>query len=833
MRQQQDFREVHQQNLIKMKELQKFQNSAFDEFTKQKFIEDQKIIMELSGRLQELQNEVNCMKDSRDFRDAESIRSGNSHVTSPPGVFPKHPPFEGMLRPSFTSQRQTEEPPNTWDTSGISGNVFAHPQASSSAPYPQELNSTWKKTIEEPIHMSTAEKSGRPERDQDLRCQSGPSAKDSVIFSGGDYFKNYGADQQRLQISDLHFDKFPTPATFACWKIRFKTEVCTCSQFPTETMQWIKEVELVDSVDELRSSSSTRGISMPNFEVLDARIASALNKIIHNSHFKRKISLDEQKAQKEDRFLRGRQIAYLIYEQFRVTGTHDSVENYTDLFTIALRNDDIQEFDSKWDGILLSMTKIPHDDILEGLYKLRIRESEKLRTVLELYVLETHQKKLGPDYHRLKAMVKRSIEQEIRNKNFGARSGNFEKNAVVKNQGTKQRVQRILGDCWQWETNGQCVKGNNCSFRHDMNKRGKSSPSNPSQNSFMRHSERKPSRTRSPRGKSPSGRMSRWPCKDYLRGTCNNSFCERWHPPECLFYKNNNGCRFGEKCSFAHRQVDAQPTKWSKSNNDKSAVAILKKENWQEREWVSDSCHDRTGKPVSGKKLGQNSSRSQFSVARQLGCVFQDMTPPKSILRKSTDMPKPIQRVKFKKAIARHTKIRDQNPSLGYICPGEPHERSLNAPKFEDRSQEETEWQEQGAREAAWKLAKSVLKLKEHERAAFFSLPENMCLPASTFKPEERDFVVDSGASMHMISKKDLSKAEMDTLTKSCSPTIVITANGEVQTHEEATVYVKELDIFLTNEVLENTPAVLSLGKLCDEKRVFLRMDQWSKTTSH
>ena len=396
---------------MKMKELQKIQNSTFDEFTKQKFIEDQKIIMELSGRLQELQNEVNCMNDSKDFQDAETIRSGNSHVTSPPGLFPKHPPFQGMLRPSFISQRQTEEPPNIWDSSGISGNVFAHPQTSSSAPYPQELNSTWRKTIEEPIHMSTAEKSGRPERDPDLICQSGPSAKYSVIFSGGDSSKNYGADQQRLQISDLHFDKFPTPATFACWKIRFKTEVCTCSQFPTEAMQWIKEVELVDSVDELRSSSSTRGISMPNFEVLDARIASALNKIIHNSHFKRKISLEEQQAQKEDRFLRGTQIAYLIYEQFRVTGTDDSVENYTDLFSIVLRNDDIQEFDSKWDGILLSMTKIPHDDILEGLYKLRIRESEKLKTGLELYDLEIHQKKLGPDYHKLKAMVKRSIEQ--------------------------------------------------------------------------------------------------------------------------------------------------------------------------------------------------------------------------------------------------------------------------------------------------------------------------------------------------------------------------------------------------------------------------------------
>ena len=119
------------------------------------------------------------------------------------------------------------------------------------------------------------------------------------------------------------------------------------------------------------------------------------------------------------------------------------------------------------------MTKISPDDILEGLYKLRIRESKKMKTVLELYDLETHQKNLGPDYHRLKTMVKRCIEQEIRNKNFGARNGNYERNAVVKNQGTKQRAQRILGDGWQWETNGQCVKGDTCSFRHDVNKRGK------------------------------------------------------------------------------------------------------------------------------------------------------------------------------------------------------------------------------------------------------------------------------------------------------------------------------------------------------------------------
>ena len=76
----------------------------------------------------------------------------------------------------------------------------------------------------------------------------------------------------------------------------------------------------------------------------------------------------EWKHQKEDHFLPGRQIAYLIYEYFRVTGANDSDENDADLFTIVLRNDDIHEFDSEWDGIL-SMTKIPIDDILESLYK--------------------------------------------------------------------------------------------------------------------------------------------------------------------------------------------------------------------------------------------------------------------------------------------------------------------------------------------------------------------------------------------------------------------------------------------------------------------------------
>ena len=295
------------------------------------------------------------------------------------------------------------------------------------------------------------------------------------------------------------------------------------------------------------------------FEVLDAKIASALNRILQNTRFKKKISLEEQKAQKEDRFLRGRQIAYLIYEYFRVTGANDSVENCADLFRFVLRNDDIQE--SIRNGTILSWRK--SDDILEGLYKLRIRESEKLKTVFELYNMEIRQKKAGPDFHRLKTMVKRSIEQEFTKQEFWAPELEIMRaNAVVKNQRTKQREQRTLGDCWQWKTNGGSVsKGDNCSFRNDMNKRAKPTQPKPSPRSSTRQNEKNASRTRSPWGRSPSGKMARLPCKDHLKGTCTTPSCEKWHPPECLFYKSENGCRFGEKCSCAHQQVDEQPSK--------------------------------------------------------------------------------------------------------------------------------------------------------------------------------------------------------------------------------------------------------------------------------
>ena len=178
--------------------------------------------------------------------------------------------------------------------------------------------------------------------------------------------------------------------------------------------------------------------------------------------------------------------------------------------------------------------------------------------------------------------------------------------------------------------------------------------------------------------------------------------------------------------------------------------------------------------------------------------------------------------VRLTKSTQRQASIREKTgPSLGKMQVKIPHQRSPCAMKYEDRSPGETARQERCARGKAWNLAKNMYKLKEKEKAAFHSPSEEWVMPAaSTIKPEEREFAVDSG--VHMVSNRDLKSAELETMRISKNPTTVMTASGEVQTKEEATVFFKEIDSLVNIMLLEETPRIM----------VQLPLDQWSKTTS-
>ena len=133
--------ELHQgrnKRLNEMEELKRFQSSTFHTIARRRLVEDQDTILELSGLIQELQNEINCMSDSRDFQDAESIRSGNSHVTSQPVSSSPHPIPGGMLSRSFGVPSRREGAPIILGHSWFIGNVLLQ-VTFSSTPHPKEL----------------------------------------------------------------------------------------------------------------------------------------------------------------------------------------------------------------------------------------------------------------------------------------------------------------------------------------------------------------------------------------------------------------------------------------------------------------------------------------------------------------------------------------------------------------------------------------------------------------------------------------------------------------------------------------------------------------------
>ena len=761
-----DFREAHMKSLDEMEDLKRFQGSTFDTFSRRRLIEEQNTILEFTARIQELQNEVNCLNDSRDLKDAELVRSGQSHVPSQPALLPPFRVPGGMLSRSVGMPSRNDKPPNIWDTHGASGNILVNPTASSSAPNLEGFDPWIPNFVELTSSHVTSERQ-TPDTPLDPRCQSGLSARNSFDLYERRLSKEYGADPQRLHSSDLQKGKFPTPTTFSCWKMRFKTEVWTCSQFPAEPVPWIKEVELVDSVDNLEVFAFCQRNSWAKLWVSTRELLQ---------HWTESSKLPTSRKRSVWRWKLKKKTASPEEDRPRVIGANDSVENHADLFAVVLRNDDVQEFDSEWDEIARSHLTTSWKDCTKFEYE-SLRNS---RPCWNCAIWRFTRKKSWTWSSQIEGNGKKKYRAEFANEEFLRPEMEILKQAPWSRiKGWNSVKKKSLGYCWQWKANGQCSKGDNRSFLQDMNKCARATQLNPSLWSSTRPNETNALGTRSPRGRNHGGKMTRLPCKDCVKGTCTNSFCKKCHP-ECLFYKTKSGCRFEEKCSCAHRQVDEQLGKRSENNGGKSAVALLK-------------------------------------IARQLVAYFKIWS------RRSLH--------RFCKAVVRHANIRDKIHHLEWFAQGIFHQRDANAPIFEGRSQEETEWQERCARKAAWKLAKSVLKLREKNKATFFSFLENRCLPTSTIKPEETEFVADSGASMNMIGKKDLNSAEL-TVTTSRSPTTVITANGEVQRHEEAS-WCQRIGCVLDKKVFNNTPAVLSLGKALRWTRILLRLDQqWKNCIS-
>ena len=258
-----------------MGEMKRAQEQRVDEISRQKLRENHETIQKLTSQLQEMQDQMNSVNYSGEFQEVESNYSGSlSYVSSQPAMIPS----------SRSSDKRL--PLDTWNQSGCQENVFGNQSYinDSSRNHPEGIHSSATQREQGSVPQATGPVSTRDDKQNTgtipMPTFAGrPSIMSSTILVG--FSQNSMVRQQRQQISELQYDKFPSPQSFLVWKLRFKNQVTTSSCFPSEAMLWIKEGE-IRVISGMKSSRSVSGKIFPNFEMLDAKIASALNKIIHN-----------------------------------------------------------------------------------------------------------------------------------------------------------------------------------------------------------------------------------------------------------------------------------------------------------------------------------------------------------------------------------------------------------------------------------------------------------------------------------------------------------------------------------------------------------------------
>ena len=448
------------------------------------------------------------MNDSKEFQVVESVHSGKlSHVPSQPAVVPS---LRCML------SRDQSLRPDTWNLLGTSGNVFDSPLApivSSSTPYRGSFTLgnlmlqmvTWCDQARRDLWLEVKNEIETLFQRRDSQGDLPPEIlsfqqKETWLINKNFRYRSFILiNFPHLQRFYVLEDKIQKPSK-CVFQFSFGGNVMIQGSGDGRLGGRFKKIIALN----------LRLYPIPQF--WDAGCEDCVLSEEDPPEFltsKRQVSLEEQNAQKEDPFLRGRQIAHMICDYFRDTDDHDTVLDYADLFTTHLRNEDVQEFDTRWDDILLSMTKIPPDDVLESLFKLRKRESDQLKTVLELYDREIHQKISKPDYRRLSTMVKRSIDQTLRSRNFDARMRDLkheqwlriaevQENAAVSVESQRavfeRRQRQFLASCDYWRVMTRAK-----STPKDLKK--SSAPSwvfSPTQRG------RRASRNRNLRGRSPS-----------------------------------------------------------------------------------------------------------------------------------------------------------------------------------------------------------------------------------------------------------------------------------------------------------------------------------------
>ena len=410
--------------------------------------------------------------------------------------------------------------------------------------------------------------------------------------------------------------------------------------------------------------------------MLDAKVASASKGIISSQYFRRRVKVTEQRAQKNDRFLWGRQIVNMIYKHFRATGAHDAAQGLSDLFNVSLQGDDSQDFVLRWDRALLSASEAPKENVLESLYKMKTRESVQLQHVLAMYEQEID---------RDRSMSRRSKIEDYCKKTYWSDDQVAQLLSPEWKDGDRSISQKSQREeCQRGKENGRLLSVGKETDSVQEETLAASATGVIGDNEHNRHLVLQRRRHRLTE---ESPRKALAPGENVL-----------------LEGKVRQLAKITSKEFLRIRHVILGILPYVKITNLKRDANL-----------ATNVCSDTlrlNGSPIKSRR--KVVEKDQWPYWRSLHCwvVSQDCFSRNSILRAHGKLGS-NRTVKFSNDTWHHLKDREgTGPSQGMMQTCEPQERSPCEPKFEDRTVQETLQQERCARREAWDLAKHVQKLK-------------------------------------------------------------------------------------------------------------------------
>jgi len=344
----------------------------------------------------------------------------------------------------------------------------------------------------------------------------------------------------------------------------FKKKVAGSSRCPQKAFAWISEVEKTNSIEGLQGDDSS--------ETLDAKVAAGLSSILH-CELERQITIIEEQMGQQGNMMNGRQIAWMIYQHYKVSETEGALLCFEDLLHVSLKGDNVRAFVNEWEAVIIALKVVPEENIMESLFRRQLEAIMQLKETIALYSLGVTQKGEERSYQCLMSMTKIHLEKrrldkhredlDSKRRRSYASAAKGERKGGGKGGGKRGRSptpKARTGDCRQFLNNeGKCSRGDGCPWSHDW-ENSKPPPGTTlwlSAQLLLLVSRRKAV----PRGALPRlGNPTNLRVSNSSKGSAKKGKdYELWHPPRCIVFKQGK-CDAGKKGVFLHDKTASPAT---------------------------------------------------------------------------------------------------------------------------------------------------------------------------------------------------------------------------------------------------------------------------------